>query len=262
MRNRSNLLVLLGIAFFVVGGIIVYVVTNGDDGGTPSTAPGQTVVVVATHDIASGAKADDEIESGGLKEQRVTTGQVVPGAVQSLQALSGGTFIQPFADGDQVLQTGLQAVRRGYDLPDGYEAVAVNLDFVNGVAGYVNPGDHVNLYGVYGAGTPLKGAATPRAELLMTNIKVLDTSQTIPANGTTPTTLAGSTPGATSRASGSTITYLLAVKTADAEKVIFDGQFNSIYATLVNDGAAPSGPTDGISGDNVLAVEPNVAAQG
>ena len=62
MRNRSNLLVLLGIAFFVVGGIIVYVVTNGDDGGGGSAAVNQTTVVVATHDIANGAKADDEIK--------------------------------------------------------------------------------------------------------------------------------------------------------------------------------------------------------
>ena len=74
MRNRSNLLVLLGIAFFVVGGIIVYVVTNGDDGGTPTTAPGETIVVVATHDIPAGAKVDEELKNGGLKTKAISAG--------------------------------------------------------------------------------------------------------------------------------------------------------------------------------------------
>lgn len=33
MRVRSNLLVLLGIAFFVVGGLITFIVTGGSDTG-------------------------------------------------------------------------------------------------------------------------------------------------------------------------------------------------------------------------------------
>lgn len=252
MRNRSNLLVLLGIAFFVVGGIIVYVLTNDDDGGGSASGSESVTVVVATTDIAAGSRADDVIKDGGVKETRVPAGTMVAGAIQSVNQLEGATFIQGFAAEQQLTSTGLQNVQRGYDLPDGYEAIAVKLTFPQGVAGYVNAGDQVNLYGVYGPQYPIKGATLPRAELLLTNVRVLDTSLTIPTNGVQQ--------DASARPAGSDVVYLLAVKTVDAEKVVFGASFEQLYATLVNSDAAPSGPTEGQSGDNILAVEPNVAA--
>ena len=38
VRSRSNLLVLLGIAFFVVGGVIVFLLTDDDDDGGAGAA--------------------------------------------------------------------------------------------------------------------------------------------------------------------------------------------------------------------------------
>jgi Flp pilus assembly protein CpaB len=255
VRNRSNLLVLLGIAFFVVGGLIVYVVSKDDgDGGSSASAPGQTVVVVATHDIPAGAKADAEIENGGLKEKTIPVGALVPGAIQSKQALAGATLTNAIADGEQVLQTGVQQLKRGSKLEDGYEAVAVKLTFPQGGAGYLNAGDRINLYGVYPPGTAVKGATIPRAELLLTNVQVLDTNQTIPANGVQQ--------DASTRATGQDLVLLLALRTGDVERVVFDTSFAQLYASRVNDDAAPAGPTGGQSGDSILAVEPNVLAQG
>lgn len=251
MRNRSNLLVLLGIAFFVVGGIIVYVLTNDDDGG--GVAGSQSVtVVIATQDIAAGSRADDVIKEGGVKETRIPAGTMVAGAIQSVNQLEGAIFIQGFASEQQLTNTGLQLLQRGYDLPEGHEAIAVKLTFPQGVAGYVNAGDQVNLYGVYGPQYPIEGATLPRAELLLTNVRVLDTSLTIPTNGVQQ--------DASARAGGGDVIYLLAVKTVDAEKVVFDASFEQLYATLVDNDAAPAGPTEGQSGDTILAVEPNVAA--
>lgn len=251
MRNRSNLLVLLGIAFFVVGGIIVYVLTSDDDGGTP-TASSPVTVVVATHDIAPGTKADDAIEQGDVKATKVPAGLLQPGAVQSLDQLEGATFNQGFAADQQITTGGVASLNRGYAVPAGYEAIAVRLTFPAGGAGYVTTGDRINVYAAYSPAYPIKGATLPRAELLLTNVQVLDASQTIPANGVQT--------DASQRASGDDIVYLLAVKTADAEKLVFDTQFESLYATLVADDAAPAGPTEGQSGDTILSVEPNVAA--
>ena len=65
MRSRSNLLVLLGIAFFVVGGVIVYLITQDEqDGG--SGAAQRVQVVVASTDITAGELADELIEAGWL----------------------------------------------------------------------------------------------------------------------------------------------------------------------------------------------------
>jgi pilus assembly protein CpaB len=258
VRNRSNLLVLIGIAFFVVGGIIVYVVSNGDDDDGGSTAVGQTTVVVATHDIPANAKASEEIENGGLKEKKVSVGAVVPGAVQTLQQLRGATFVQAFADGDQILGTGVLALNRQYEVPEGFEAIAVSLNFPQGVAGYVNPGDRVNLYGSFKALNPQTGQTVVNGEmakLLMTNVRVLDVSKTIPTNGVT------SDPNVpTSRGGDGSIVMLLAVRSADAERIVFMEEGQALYATLVREDAAPAGPTDGATAQNILTLDPATSA--
>ena len=254
MRNRSNLLVLLGIAFFVVGGIIVYVLTGDDNGsGSGSSTQGPVTVIVATADIPAGSLANEAIDQGALKETQVPVGQLSPGAVQSLNQLEGATFTQGFAKDQQILSAGLQSLNRAFKVPEGFEAISVQIDFVAGGAGYVSAGDRINLFGAYGSNYPIEGKTVPRAELLLTNIQVLDVDLTIPSRR-------GSTDPNVARATGDTVTYLLAVRTADAEKIVFTTEFESLYVTLTADDAPPAGPTPGSSTDNALSVEPNVAA--
>ena len=143
-------------------------------------------------------------------------------------------------------------------IPAGYEAVAVQIDFVAGAAGYVNAGDRINLYGLYT--TPTGSGPGPRAELLLTNVEVLDVDLSIPARrGTAPTDPSQPT---AQRPSGSTVTYLLALRPVDAEKAIFSTEFASLYATLTADDAPPAGPTPGRDAESILADEPNVAFNG
>lgn len=231
MRSRSNLLVLLGIAFFVVGGIIVFLITDDDDGG--SEAAEKVRVVVATTDIEAGRLANELIEENKLREVEIDPARLVTGAINSLAQLEGATFTQAFAGDQQITQVGVQlANNRTFEIPEGFDAVAVQLDFVPGVAAYVSPGDHINLY----------GAAAERAELVLSNVEVLDVDLTIPPRrGSTTDPNAGGTP----RASGSAVTYLLALRPEDAERVIYLTQFQDLYASLVADEAAPAGQTPG-----------------
>lgn len=249
MRNRSNLLVLLGIAFFVVGGIIVYVLTDDDDEGGGSSE--RVTAIVGTVDIPAGTLADDLIEQGRLVQRELPAGQLPPGAVQSVNQLQGATFVQGFAEGQPITSSGLQSLNRTFEVPEGYEALAVQVDFVAGTAGYVSPGDRINVYGTFSS--PPLGANTPRAELLLTNVEVLDVNLTIPARR-------GQVDSGAPRASGENITFLLAVRTVDAEKLIYATEFQGLYATLTADDAPPAGPTPGRDGDTILEVEPNVAA--
>ncbi len=254
MRRRSNLLVLLGIAFFVVGGIIVYLLTNDDEGGGGSVAP--ATVIVGTVDIPAGSLADDLIAAGKLESIEVLPSEVSPGAIQSLNQLEGAEFIQGFAADQQITSSGLLLQSRTFEIPEGFEAVAVQIEFVAGGAGYVNPGDLINLYGLYE--TAVADRPAPRAELLLTNVEVLDVDLSIPPRR--GTTGAGGTE--TQRASSSAVTYLLALRTDDAEKLIYTTQFADFYATLTPDGAAPAGPTPGRDAGNVLDEEPNAAFNG
>jgi Flp pilus assembly protein CpaB len=258
VRRRSNLLVLLGVAFFVVGGIIVYLLTDDEESGSPTGPAAPVTVVVGTEDISAGSLADDLIEAGKLTTIEVQPSELVPGAVQSLNQLAGAEFVQGFAKEQQITSSGLQLQNRTFEIPEGYEAVAVQIDFVAGAAGYVNAGDRINLYGLYT--TPTGSGPGPRAELLLTNVEVLDVDLSIPARrGSAPTD--PSQPAA-QRPSGTTVTYLLALRSVDAEKAIFSTEFASLYATLTADGAPPSGPTSGRDAESILADEPNVAFNG
>ena len=254
--RRSNLLVLLGVAFFVVGGVIVYLLTDDEGGGSNADVPPVTVVV-GTEDIPAGALGSDLIEAGKLKELEIPQNELLPGAVQSLNQLEGGTFVQGFAKEQQITTTGLQLQARGFEVPEGYEAVAVQVDSVAGGARYVSAGDLINVYGLF-SGFP--GAApTPRAELLLTNVEVLDVDLTLPARRGQAV---DDTNAATPRDVGSTVTYLLAVRTDDAEKLIYTTQFEGLYVTLTADDAAPAGPTTGRDPGNILTEEPNAAFGG
>lgn len=256
MRRRSNLLVLLGMAFFVVGGIIVYLLTD-DEGGGGGGAAGPATVIVGTEDIPAGSLADDLIAAGKLTSIEIPAGELSPGAIQSLNQLEGAEFIQGFAADQQITSSGLQLQNRAFVIPEGFEAVAVQIDFVPGGAGYVHAGDLINLYGLYA--TAVADRPAPRAELLLTNVEVLDVDLSIPPRRGTGSTDGNAT---TQRASSTAVTYLLALRTDDAEKLIFTTQFAEFYATLTADEAAPAGPTPGQDAGTVLDEEPNAAFNG
>ncbi len=252
MRRRSNLMVLLGIAFLLVGAVLVYLVTSDDDGGGGAAEPGVARVVVPTEDIEPGALGDDLIAAGSLKEIDIPIAQRFADSVGSIASLKGAVFISGFAQNQQINGAGVRLANvRGFDVPAGFEAVAVQIDFVAGAAEYVGPGDKINLYAVTAltSCTDAAGRAiacpfnTPRAQLLLSNVDVLDVSnQTAPRR-----TQAATDPNAAApaRAGGEAVTYLLALPTADVEKVIFQSSFQSLYATLTADQAPLAGPTPG-----------------
>jgi Flp pilus assembly protein CpaB len=255
VRSRSNLLVLLGIAFFVVGGVIVYMLTSDDDDGGGSGSEAKVTAVVANAEIPAGALADDLVEEGKLEVVEVEANRLVPGAIGSLAQLEGATFTQGFAPDQQITNVGLQLKNnRAFEIPEGFDAVAVQLDFVPGVAAYVSAGDRINLYGTVGA-----AGTGSRSELVLTNVEVLDVDLTIPPRrGQATDNDTASTP----RSSSSTVTYLLALRPDDVEKVVYLSEFWSLYATLTGDEAPPAGPTPGRDDQSIFAEEPNAAFNG
>src|SRR3546814_18238466 len=104
---------------------------------------------------------------------------------------------------------------RTFDVPEGHDAVAVQIDFVPGAAGYVSAGDRINLYGVYPIA--VTDRVTPRVELLLTNVAVLDVDTTIAPRRGRATTDAAPDP----RPSTTARTSLLALTPAPPETVIF-----------------------------------------
>jgi Flp pilus assembly protein CpaB len=112
-------------------------------------------------------------------------------------------------------------VPTSFTIPEGKQAVAVQIPYVGGVAGYTKAGDKVNVYGILdekGAGADPAG---PASRLILGSVDVL--AVTSPGPG----------------AEGGNATYLLALDTAQAEQVIFFAKFQSLWMTLVPKGQAP-----------------------
>ena len=265
--RRSNLLVLAGIAFFVVGVVIVALLSR-DNGSSSTQTAGTVDVLVAKEDIAAGTNGDDAIPKVEVRRVNATDRQ--PDALSTPSQLSNQIFTLKFSKNEQIRSGGLKvrSISPSVQVPAGKEAIAIDVPFVAGGAGYLAPGDLVNVYQVIPAaiGAVAGGAAelpysTPRTQLVLTNVKVIDVQQQVAA-------LASSTPatnqtGVVSRPSTSAdhLTVLVALDAIDAEKVIFGSSTSGInlYLTRVGDQAAASGPTPGRDYFNIFDESPEVA---
>ena len=114
-------------------------------------------------------------------------------------------------------------------IPNGKEALEVQLPAVQGLAGYTKVGDRVNVYGTFKDKQPnaaVKGP--PLAKLVLSNVEVLSAVN-----------------------NGANVTYVLAVNPNEAEQVIYLSSFEGIWLTLVRDGAPVVGGTAGHNASNV-----------
>lgn len=273
VRQRSNLIILFGIAFFLIGGAIVYLVVtdDDDDGGGTAAEAGEVTVFVASQEIPANTTGADVIEQGLLGTEQVPVGSQPVGAITSASGLDNQLFVVGVPEGEVITSSQL-ALRSlsNISVPDGYDGVAVEVPYVNGGAGYVAPGDTVNVYGLYGtsddaAGLIVAGAAgaagadgvlLPRTELILTNVLVLDVSAQDARSTATPTTTpdqqSAQQPSVNRQTTGTPLTYLLALKPADAERVVQVSQFADLYVSLTAPEAPAAGDTPGADGGSVL----------
>jgi len=108
-----------------------------------------------------------------------------------------------------------------FTIPEGKQAVAVQLPYISGLAGYARAGDLVNVYGNLDEKAAAATPPGPATRLLLSNVEVL--------------AVTGPAPGA----DAGNATYLLALDANQAEQVIFFAKFQSLWMTLVPKGQAP-----------------------
>lgn len=263
MRQRSNLIILFGIAFFVIGGVIVFLVLNDDDDGGGSAASAnqaEVTVFVAAQDISPNTLGSDVIEQGLLTTDQVPAGSQPVGAITSAAGLDNQIFAVGVAEGE-VITTSQLAVRSlsNIKVPEGFDGVAVSVPYTAGGAGYVAPGDTVNVYGLFGETDSAAGLATPppgdgsvplpRTELLLTNVLVLDVSAQQGTSVSSANQQEGSTVGR--QQLNSSLTYLLALRPTDVERIVQASNFAGLYLSLTAEDAPPAGDTPGSDGGSV-----------
>ncbi len=243
MAKRSNVLVVLGIAFFALGAAIVFLLVRDDTSSVATGTPGApTQVLVATGDIVAGTTGDQVVSEGLVEAREFAAGQIAPGAITSTALLAGQTVAADISEGAQLTSSSLRASQvRGASvaIPDGKQGVAVQLDFVPGVGGYVGAGDRVNMYSVVRNTEPVDAGdapCNPRVRLFLSNVEVLDVSSEVaPRRAVADQEQV--------RPTGEPITYLLALDPMEAQRVIFMTSNESLHLAL-NGKDAPPASTD------------------
>ena len=237
MGKRSNLIVTLGLAVFIVGAAATYlIVRNSGDSGTPTAGAGRTAVLVADKPIPAGTQGTTAVSQGLVKTKVVPDAAKPATALTDLSQLAGKTVTLGVAQGQvltsdqfQTAQTRIGTLK----IPDGKTALALSMSNVPGVAGFAGAGDHINVYGLVKPGDDPK-MPQGASHLIMQNIEVLN------VNGTTLAAAQGQ-PG------GAGLVYLLAVDIAQAERLTYLTTFEQLYFSLVSKDAAPVGGTSGSS---------------
>src|SRR5437867_8114594 len=119
-----------------------------------ATAPQATVdVLVSSQDIPAGTQLDSLVEQGDFVTRTVPADLVIQGVITDVYQLRGQRTAYPILAGEQIsaarLAGPLQAAGGTLGIPDGYQAASVTLDAQRNVAGALQPGDHVEVWGSF-----------------------------------------------------------------------------------------------------------------
>jgi len=236
MAKRSNLIVVLGLAVFIVGAGATFLIAR-DSGGPSTPAAGKVNVLYAAKAIPSGTSGSSALDNGMVKTKAIAAAARPATALTDPSQLAGRTAILGVPE-DQVLtmdQFQIAQTRIGtLKIPEGKVAMALQLANVPGVAGFAGAGDHVDIYGLIK--DPVE---KQQSKLIMQNVEVLN------VNGST---LAGGQgqPG------GAGLVYLLAVDPVAGEQLAYLTSFQQLYFALVAKDQAPVGGTPGVSNAQAL----------
>lgn len=223
--------------------MVLLVLRNDDDtsaGSRDRTGGAQVTVYVATKKLVAGTSGNDLIANKSVAPKTVPVSERLPDAITAQAQLEGLILTTEVPENGQLRSSQFRSTTvrsEAISIPNGMQAVAVQVPFVSGAAGYVGPEDRINIYGV------IKGAPIGQnVKLVLSNVQVIDVSKEVAPRR------ASADPG-TARGSDSALTYLLALSAVDAAKVIYLSEYENIYVTLLPKGQAPSSAPPVLVGD-------------
>ena len=177
---RSRIFAVLAIAVLAGGGL-AYGTYNFlqnqpvKQGNTP-TQP----VVVAAADLQLGA----EIKMDDLTVAQFPAGKTPEGTFSKREEVIGRGVIMPMVKNEPILKAKLASKEAGFGLPpvipEGMRAVSVRVNEVVGVAGYVLPGNRVD---VVATASPTDAHADTTSKVVLSNVQVLTAGTRMEQNG-------------------------------------------------------------------------------
>src|SRR6185436_5954175 len=168
---RSRIFAVLAMAILAGGGLAygTYNFMQNQPVKTAAAAPTQPVVVAAA-DLQLGA----EIKPEDLTIVQFPAGKTPEGSFSQTSQLVGRGLIVPLVKNEPILPGKLAAKEAGAGLPpvipEGMRAVSVRVNEVVGVAGYVLPGNRVD---VVATASPTENRSDTTSKVVLANVQVL-----------------------------------------------------------------------------------------
>jgi pilus assembly protein CpaB len=243
MQSRV-LAILIAVVLAVVATAALVVYVNGADRRAISDQSPRMVWVAATA-IPAGTSGLTAINTKKIKQVEVPSKNIVTGAVVSVTQIQNRYAAVNLEEGEQLLQkrwVGAEDVAGARLLPiqEGYQALAIGLDAVRQVAGFVTPGDRVSLV------LTMKRGDVDKSQFLIQDVQVLAVGNTALAN------VAAQGGNRANQGKGQVAAVTLSVPQDDVEEVVYAAEHGSIYMTLLAQDAKPLSKTDGATEANVI----------
>jgi pilus assembly protein CpaB len=240
-------LVAVVLALVATAALVVYV--NGADRRAVSGQEPR-MVWVAAQLIKAGTSGQTARNTGLIKQVPVPNKNVVAGAVLSMPQIENRYAAVDIVAGEQLLLrrwVGAEDVagRRLLQIEPGHQALAIEMDMVRQVAGFVTPGDKVSL--VLSMKRPAPGGDLERSQFLLQNVQVLAVGATALANSAAQ--------GGGSRVNqgrGEVAAVTLSIPDERVEQVVYAAENGSIYMTLLPPDAKDVPGDGGATADNVI----------
>jgi pilus assembly protein CpaB len=234
--NRRTLIAVIAVLLAAAAGVGAWSYVSGADQRAQDKAK-LVEAYVAKQDIAKGTSGDQVVGSGLLEKKAVPREAVPAAALRNSAVIKGKVAAAAISSGqfivaDQFVAPG-QGGGIGGTLADGKQAITISVDQAHGVAGFINPGDHVNVIALAKIRKDPQAAFSPTtpdnvADYVVQNAEVLAVGQQADAPQTDNKT---QTTQATTDQNRGLVT--VAVDAVDAERVAFVAQNYAVYLTLV-----------------------------
>jgi pilus assembly protein CpaB len=233
----KTIAVVLALVLAVVATIAIFLYVQGIEERAFENAE-LVEVFVAQGTIDAGTSAAAAGDAGLIARDTAPRGNVPDGAITSLDQIDGLVAIDRVLEGEILLRGRwgtTEDVSVGFEIPEGFEAIAVEVGIPPGVAGYIREGDRVSLIATIEAPGPITtdadGTVTEepgevRSQYLLQSIEVL-------AVGRRTTQAEGE------QQPQSNMLMTVALQPEDAERLVFAIENASLYFTLLPEDAEP-----------------------
>lgn len=174
MPNRLKLAVVAAIFFGAIAAYGVYSFLRREQEARERLRTATVNVVVAAKDVAPGSTIGQDM----VRVVQWPKASVPPGAFSSVEQVNGKVSRARIVAGEPILQSRLGGEGAGLTvlLTPGHRAMAVRVDEIVGVSGFISPNDRVDVIATV---VPASGGQDKISKIALQNKRVLSVAQNV-----------------------------------------------------------------------------------